>query len=286
MMTETFSYTHQAPSARVTEAMNPLLDLSSRPVVAHRGASGHAPENTLPAFELAIHQGADAIELDVRLTADGVPVVIHDPTLERTTDRRGSVAGVTLAQLRQADAGARFSPDGGRTFPYRGAGIAVPTLEEVLRAFPGTPFLVELKEAGAQDAVRRVLLQARAADRCVLASDETAAMSSFGAEPFMRAASRQEISELYWGTMLRAIGPALLGRTDRPAAAYRLLSVPARYRGLRIPTRGFVAAARELGCPVHVWTVNDPSLARRLWQSGAAGIVTNVPDRIRAVRGS
>lgn len=258
--------------------MNPLLDLALRPVIAHRGASGSAPENTLQAFELAVRQGADAFELDVRLTADEVAVVVHDPTLERTTGGLDSVAARTLAQLRQADAGARFSPDGGRTFPYRGAGVVIPTLAEVLRAFPDVAVLVDIKEARAQAAIRRVLLEERAVDRCVLASDDMAALSGLDAEQFSRAASPREISQLYWGTVL--------GRTPVPGSVtrspYQVLSVPARYRGLTVPTARFVSAARRRGCPVHVWTVNDPSLARRLWQSNVAGIVTNFPERIRA----
>ena len=93
--------------------MNPLLDLSARPVIAHRGASAYAPENTLAAFELAVTQGADALELDVRLSRDGAPVVLHDHTLDRTTNLAGPVRGRTLAELRQADAGFRFTPDRG-----------------------------------------------------------------------------------------------------------------------------------------------------------------------------
>ena len=259
--------------------MNSLLDLTLRPVIAHRGASGSAPENTLPAFELAVRQGADAFELDVRLTADGVAVVVHDPTLERTTGRRDSVAGQTLAQLREADAGARFSPDGGRTFPFRGAGVVTPTLAEVLRAFPDVAVLVDIKESGAQAQVRRVLLEERAVDRCVLASDDMAALAGFDAERFSRAASPREISQLYWGTILRRIRLAAPGREITPP--YRVLSVPTRYRGLKVPTASFVAAARRRGCPVHVWTVNDPSLAQRLWKSGVAGIITNFPDLMR-----
>ena len=254
--------------------MNPLLDLSGRPVIAHRGASGSAPENTLPAFELAARQGADAFELDVRLSADRVPVVVHDSSLQRTTGNRATVAGQTLSQLREMDAGSRFSADGGRTFPFRAAGVVVPTLTEVLRAFPDMPVLLEIKEARAQEAVRRVLLEERAVDRCVLASDDGAALTLFEAAPFARAASRREISGLYWGI--------ILGR--KATTGYRLLSVPTRYRGLPVPTRAFVTAARGIGCPVHTWTVNDPALARRLWAAGVAGIVTNFPDRILAAR--
>ena len=255
--------------------MNQLIDLPSRPVIAHRGASGSAPENTLPAFDLAVRQGADAIELDVRLTGDGVPVVIHDPTLDRTTDRRGPIGALRLNDLHDADAGARFTLDRGRTFPFRAAGVRIPTLTEVLRGFPDLPVLVEVKEVAAQEAIRRVILEEKAVERCVLASEHHAALQSFREPPFVVAASGAEITALYWAVLLRRVPPSL---------PYRTLSVPVRHRGLPVPTRGFVAAARGLGCPVHVWTVNDPSLARRLWGCGVAGIVTNLPDRICAAR--
>ena len=249
-------------------------------MIAHRGASGHAPENTLAAFELAVHQGADAFELDVRLTADGVPVVLHDATLQRTTGSRLSAASQTLAQLRQADAGARFSPDAGRNFPFRGAGLLIPTLAEVLEFFPDMPILLDIKEARAQAAVRQLLLEKRAAERCVVASEEMAALALFDARRFSRAASPREISWLYWGSLLR--------RASRTAPSqaiecpYQALSVPLRYRGLTIPTPSFVAAARGRGCPVHVWTVNDPAIAQGLWRAGVAGIVTNFPGRMRS----
>src|SRR6185312_5605525 len=119
--------------------MNPLLDLDAHPVIAHRGASGYAPENTLPAFELAVRQGADALELDVRLTMDGAAVVIHDATLDRTTGLTGPVRARTLAELRLADAGLRFTPDGGGTLPFRDQGTRIPTLAEVLWTFPAMP---------------------------------------------------------------------------------------------------------------------------------------------------
>jgi glycerophosphoryl diester phosphodiesterase len=255
--------------------MNPLLDLSARPVIAHRGASGHAPENTLPAFELAVRQGADAFELDVRLTRDGIPVVLHDPTVDRTTDGRGSLAGLSLAELRELEAGARFTVDGGRTHPFRGAATRVPALAEVLQAFPEMPVMVEVKEPAAQEAVRKVILDQGAAERCLLASEHHAALRLFREPPFAVAASGAEIGALYRSVLLRRV-PA--------AVPYRALSVPERHRGLRVPTRGFVAAARRLGCPVHVWTINEPAAAQRLWALGVAGIVTNLPDRITAAR--
>jgi glycerophosphoryl diester phosphodiesterase len=256
--------------------MNPLLDLSARPVIAHRGASASRPENTLHAFELAARLGADAFELDVHLSADGIPVVIHDFTLDRTTDSRGPVAPHTMAELRKIDAGAQFTLDGGRTFPFRGQGVRIPALADVLAAFPKMPLLVELKEPRAQEAVRRVLLDQAAAERCVVASERGAALEQFGQMPFLRAASREEISRLFWGTTFGRV-PA--------SVAYRLLSVPERYRGITVPTRRFCAAARRFGCPVHVWTVDTAAGARRLWDRGVAGIVTNAPEGIRVARG-
>jgi glycerophosphoryl diester phosphodiesterase len=254
--------------------VNPLLDLSARPVIAHRGASASAPENTLPAFELAVRQGADAFELDVRLTRDGAPVVIHDATLDRTTSLTGPVRARTLAELRVADAGRWFTPDAGRTLPCRDQGVRIPTLAEVLWAFPAMPVLVEVKEPEVQEAVRRVLVHEQPGDRCVVASEDDAALTVFRDGPVPCGASAREIAELY---------RAVLFRRRLPAPRYRLLSVPVRHRGLPVATRRFVAAARRLGCPVHVWTVNDPATARRLWARGVAGVVTNEPDVIQAV---
>jgi glycerophosphoryl diester phosphodiesterase len=255
--------------------MNPLTDLSSRPIIAHRGASGAAPENTLPAFELAVRQGADAIELDVRLTADGVPVVLHDPILDRTTDHRGPLAALRLADLSGIDAGARFTPDGGRAFPFRSGDVRIPTLREVLRAFPEMPVLLEVKEVAAQEAVRQVLLEEKAVERCVVASEHHAALQAFREPPFIVAASGAEIGALYRAVLFRRVPVSI---------SYRALSVPLRYRGLPVPTRSFVAAARGLGCPVHVWTVNDATVAVTLWGRGVAGMVTNLPDVIRGAR--
>src|ERR671916_458700 len=105
--------------------------------LAHRGASALAPENTIEAFRLAVEAGAGGLELDVHVTRDGHIVVIHDATVDRTTNGTGAVSEMTLEELRRLDAGHNFSPDGGPTRPYRGRGVRVPTLGEVLREFPG-----------------------------------------------------------------------------------------------------------------------------------------------------
>ena len=115
--------------------------------IAHRGASGEAPENTIPAIRLAVEKyKVDRVEIDLRLTQNGIPVVIHDATLERTTNGEGKVRQYPLAELKRWDAGFWFDPEGKREFPYRGKGIVIPTLEEVLTEFPGTSFCLEIKE--------------------------------------------------------------------------------------------------------------------------------------------
>lgn len=258
------------------ERANPLLAFDARLVIGHRGAAAEAPENTLESFRLALAQGADALELDVHLSADGVPMVIHDPDLRRTTDRADAVLARTAAELQAADAGHRFTPDGGRTFPYRGRGVRIPTLEEVVQAFPDVPLLIELKTVAVQHAVRHLLERHDAVARCIPASAHDAALDAFRAAPWRYGASAAEIARLYFGTACRL---------PRPTAGYRLLAVPYRHRGLPVPTTWFVRAARALGCPVHVWTVDDPRVARALWARGATGIVTNRPGVIAAARG-
>ena len=253
---------------------NPLLDPGRRLVIAHRGASAFAPENTLEAFRLAAEQGADAFELDVRLSRDGEAIVLHDPMLDRTTSASGPAGALAAAELLRLDAGYRFSPDGGRTFPWRGREVRIPLLREVLAEFPEMPLLIETKEAGVQDAVARVIQASDAFDRCVIASEDPAAVQRFRAAPFHSGAAGPEIARLYFGTWV--------GR--RPASVpYQLLAVPWRHRGLFVPTSRFVRVAKALGCPVHVWTVDSDALARKLWDNGACGMITNRPSTMVAL---
>jgi glycerophosphoryl diester phosphodiesterase len=255
--------------------MHPLLDPSRRLVIAHRGAAAEAPENTLPSFLRAVEVGADALELDVHATADGVPVVIHDPGLERTTDREGAVAATKLKALGQADAGARFTPDGGRTFPWRGRGVTIPTLAEVLTATAGVPLIVEVKDVRAAPAVLRALEWQGARDRCIVASFAADALAPFRAGGYHTAATRREVARLLIGS--------LFGVAPRQPA-YQALTVPRKHKGIPVATRALVRAAARVGCATHVWTVDDPARARVLWDRGVAGIITNAPAPIVADR--
>lgn len=253
-----------------------LLNPARRPVIAHRGASAEAPENTLEAFRLAVEQKCDAFEFDVHLTRDGVPVLMHDPTLRRTCGRPDRVADLALAELQAADAGATFTAADG-SFPWRNRGVRAPSLVEVLREFPDMPMLIEIKDPAAQDATAVVLRADGAVARCVVASFRHGALRAFRNPPFLRGASRVDI--------LGLLARARLGLPARPRCL--CYAVPDYWKGkIEIPTEPVVRASRRAEVPVHVWTVDDPKRARELWARGVSGIITNRPGVIRAARGA
>ena len=227
------------------------------------------------AFELALEEGADALELDVRLSADGVPVVIHDPSLARTAGIQALIAELPTERILAADAGARFSRDAGRTFPMRRQGIRIPLLSEVLQAFPSVPLIIEIKTSAASEAVRRTLLEQRAAGRAVLMSFEPAALELFHEPPWLTGATSSDTQQL----IRRAIM-----RREPGAASYAAFSLPERFHGVPLPIHLIARTARRMGKPVHIWPIDSPERARRLWRKGVAGIVTNYPSEIRAVR--
>lgn len=250
---------------------HPLLGLHGHPLIGHRGNAAHAPENTLESFRQAVAIGVDAIEMDVHLTADGEVVVIHDPTLDRTTDRSGRVDRLTLAQVREADAGARFTPDG-VTHPYRGTGVTIPTLDDVLRTFPGTPLLIEVKTAAASVATRAVIEGHAATDRCIVASFDWKAMEPFRGTAIHTGSSRRDTARLLWNA-LTGIPPA---RVD-----FEVMCMPPVFRGIPLPVGGYVRILEPSGVPVHVWTVDDPRQAKALRAKGVRGIISNDPRMIR-----
>jgi glycerophosphoryl diester phosphodiesterase len=258
--------------------MHPLLDPASslRPVVGHRGNRAHAPENTVESFLQAVAVGVDALEMDVHLTADGEVVVIHDATVDRTTDGRGRVDAMTLAQLRALDAGARFTTDGGRTLPYRGQGIGISTFAEVLERVPATmPLLIEIKTARASARLREVIEAAGAESRCIVESFDPAAAAPFAGSSIEVGASQDQVARL--------LVPALLGRAP-PSLPYRFMAIPRWFHGIPVPIGALVRAAGSANALVHVWTVNEPAVARALWAVGVRAIITDDPATILAER--
>jgi len=213
-----------APEEGLLSGMNLLLDPDAHPVIGHRGACGLAPENTMQSFALAIEQGADALEFDVRLSADGVPVVLHDPTLGRTCDRNEPVEALSAAILAEADAGYRFSGDGGATWPFRGRQIGIPSVADVLERFPETPLLIEVKEVRAARPLANLIRERGAAGRVVVASFlEEALLPCYEPPAIPTGASRRGILRL-WLAAMTGFPP--------PGARYRAYAVPDRFRAI------------------------------------------------------
>ena len=260
------SYTH----GRVP---HPFFD-SPRPLVfAHRGGAGLAPENTIAAFDNGLALGADGLELDVRLSSDGVVVVHHDRRGERTTNLRGEVGSFTADQLARADAGHRFGQADGQ--PFRGQGIGVPALASVLARYRDTRIIIEMKVNSAElarqtiDVVRR----AHAVDRVCLGSFGWRALRAARTiEPAIATSAARE--EVRWALYRSWC------RWPVSRVAYAGYLVPEVAGPTRVVSPRFVSAAHLVGLGVHVWTVDNAHDARRLLDWGVDALITDRPDLI------
>jgi len=239
-------------------------------LVAHRGGSLLAPENTVTAFRLATAVWwADMLEMDARLTRDGHVVVMHDPSVDRTTNGTGPVAEHTLREIQALDAGYRFVDLAGRP-SFRGQGVVVPTMEEVLMTFPDVRITVECKEPGVARPLADVVARLGAEDRVVIAAEsEASRRGAAGYRGPWGVSLRQGL--VFW-VLHRLPG----GSPYTPTAD--IFQVPERWKGLRVVTPRFVREAQRLNLPVQVWTVNDPADMRRLLEWGVDGIQTDRPD--------
>lgn len=245
---------------------------SGRPLVfAHRGGCALGPENTLAAFDLGLAAAADGIELDVHLSADGVPVVHHDRTLERTTSGSGPVAAHTAAELARLDAGCRFERHG--EFPFRGQGLGVPSLADVLRRYAETRVIIEMKVDARElgEAVARVVRAAGAIERVCVAGygRRSAAAARAGLPGVAASACHPEVRLAFYRGLAR--WPV----RDVP---YHVYQIPEHSGVLRIVSPRFIRDARQAGLQVQVWTVDEEADMRRLLDWGADALITNRPD--------
>ena len=247
---------------------------SPRPLVfAHRGGSALAPENTIAAFDAGLAHGADGLELDVHLSLDGVVVVHHDRTLERTTDLEGPIARRTADELARADAGCRFERDGAR--PFARLGVGVPTLDAVLARYSNARVVIELKVNSPElaRAVVGVVRKRDAVERVCVGSFGRRAIRAIRAlEPALATSAAQE--EVRWA-LYRTWCGLPIGRV--PYGGYQ---IPERAGATRVVSPRFVRAAGRDGLAVHVWTIDREDDARRLLGWGVDGLITDRPDAI------
>jgi len=223
-------------------------------VVAHRGASGHEPENTLRAVRRAIEIGADVVEVDVRVSKDGALVVIHDDTVDRTTSGRGKVRDMTAAELRSLDAG---------------KGERIPLLEEVLDEVKGRVALfLELKELEAAAPALRLVKERGMLDQVLFISFDPETLSAVkGAEPASHAG-------------------LIYVKPEGGIVEAKRLGCEFVLPYYRLATEKAVAFAHRMKLLVVAWTVDDPALAAELKGRGVDGVASNYPDRILPLRGS
>ncbi len=217
--------------------------------------------------------------MDLHITADGVLVLMHDETVDRTTDGSGPIEAMTLAALKNLDAGYDWSPDNGQTFPFRGQGITVPTLHEVFTAFPGMPMNIEIKksERDMAEPFCALIRQFGKQTEVLVASFHDERMQSFRQTCPEIATSGAE-DELLPLVLLSKVG---LGWLYRPQA--HAVQVPQSRSGIEILTRGFVRATHGRNMQVEAWTINDPDHMQRLIDLGVDGIITDYPDRLLAI---
>jgi glycerophosphoryl diester phosphodiesterase len=241
--------------------------------IAHRGGRKVRPEHTLLAYDQALEDGSHILELDVHETSDGELVVMHDDTLDRTTNCTGAIKETTFADIRMCDAGYEFSPDGGQTYPYRGMGLVVPTLQEVLERYPDTPFVIELKqeEPSIVDHFVEVLEASDALDKTVGAafSDSVLVELREAAPELATSLGVDESRDFVFQSLLADPDPSYV-----PPAEF--LQVPINFGGVNLLHPNLVPFAHSFDVRVHFWTINDEAEMRMLIDEyGVDGIMTD-----------
>lgn len=252
-------------------------DVSRPLVIAHQGGDDLWPGDTLFAFEKAVEIGADVLEMDAHLTRDGQIVLMHDEAVDRTTDSTGLIEDLTLEEIRQLDAAYRWSNDDGKTFPYRGQGIQVPTLEELFQRFPEMRYVIEIKltqnpiDKPLCDLIRKHNMQ----EKVMIASFHDEAMQNFRitCPEVATSASRGEVTQFV------LLGKIFLSGLIAPQ--YQSIQPPydpEESMNIPIMTERFIREAHAKNIRVEPWTVDDPGLMRQYVEWGIDGIITDRPD--------
>jgi glycerophosphoryl diester phosphodiesterase len=250
-------------------------------VIAHRGGRGLWPENTLFAFRESAALGSDVLEMDIHSTQDDVLVVCHDETLDRTTNGQGPIHDLTLSEVQALDAGYQWTADEGASYPFRGKGIRVPTLEEVFQTFPEMRLNIEIKQSNPplSAPLCQMIRDYEMEERVLVASFDPSTMKGFRTQ-CPEVATSATAPEIRWFLRMHKFA---LGRIYRgPAEAFE---VPVRLGDRDIVTPRFIEDSERHNIRALVWTVNDVDQMERLLDLGADGILTDYPDRLLMLLG-
>jgi glycerophosphoryl diester phosphodiesterase len=264
-------FTPDAPASRYYANLHRPL------VIAHQGGDGLWPGDTLYAFEKAVELGADVLEMDAHITQDGYIVLMHDEEVDRTTDGTGIIEDMTLDELQQLDAAYKWSNDDGKTFPYRGQGIQVPTLGDLFQRFPWMRYVIEIKltQNPIGQSLCELIRKQDMQDKVMIASFHDEAMKSFRevCPEVATSASRTEVRNFV------LLGKAFLSGLVAPQ--YQSIQPPYDPKeSLNIPimTERFIREAHAKNIRVEPWTVDDPKLMKQYIEWGVDGIITDRPD--------
>ena len=250
---------------------HPYFDVPRPTVLGHRGAAGTAPENTLASFERALEVGAHILESDVHLTRDGVPVLLHDPEVDRTTEGSGRVGDLTWAEVSALDAAHGFAPE-------RGRGHRIPSVEQAFERFPDARFNLELKAPGMAlpEAVLDLVERFDRSATTLLTAGEDADMACL--REALAASKAEPAVGASLADILDVVQAALEGRP--PKTDSMAIQIPDTFAGQPLVTAELVAHAHAHGVAVHVWTINDPAQMQALLDLGVDGLVTDHPERM------
>jgi glycerophosphoryl diester phosphodiesterase len=262
-------------------------------VIAHRGGRSLGPENTIYTFQRAIEQGADVLEMDLQTTGDGHLVIMHDRDVNRTTNGKGAVDTFSLSELKELDAGFRWSPDHSNTFPLRNRGVTIPTLADVFKALSDVRMNIEIKSSQVntiQDLCRTIRDHGMS-QKVMVACFDSGKLGEFrsACPEVATSAGASEAVMFYWlqrvqlESAYKAVMFYWLQRVQLESAytpSAQALQIPEAYKGKPITTRRFIEAAHARNMRVHVWTVNDTESMQRIIDLGVDGIMTDYPDRL------
>lgn len=249
-------------------------------IIAHADDSGQGlyPGNTLTFLQQMAAMDVDVLEMDVHETADGELVLMHDDTVDRTTEGKGAIRDQTLAELRELNVAYNWTRDG-KLYPYRDEPERILTLDQVFETFPKYPMIIELKapELSAADTLCRTLRAYNKSNQVIISSFHQPAIDTFREHcPHVATgAGSDEVRLFALASRLRAM------RLLSPR--YQALHIPVEYNGITLISPESIAQAKERGVRVDVWTVNDAAEMRRLAEMGVDGIMTDRPDRLRKV---
>lgn len=266
----------------VTQTENQtFLKKGNRPlIIAHQGGAGMAPGNTMAAFSLSEKLGVDMLEMDVHLSKDGEVIVIHDDTVDRTTNGTGAVKDMTLNELQKLDAGYHFiGPDG--SYPYRNKGITIPSMDEIFNAFPGYPMAIELKtdDPALADKMADLIRKHNMSDKVIIASFYDDAL-----EYFIEATDGTvPVSPAQGATRKFVIAHKLYSDRIIPMEKYTAVQIPMEASGLDLASERLAESLHKRGIAVQYWTINDEDSVRRLVEIGADGIMTDHPNIVKKV---